>query len=364
MKNKVIFTALISVLIVLVLSGCLDFFNTNSGTVTYEKYPTKIRYTISYGYFVNCSGSGDYTIEYDCEVPQMTSGGRIDSINIHDSSYEDKIVATYNAMKSWNISSSKSKNYNLGITATIESESFIVSNLSGAGAISLGEVSSQYPSLVAQYCQAQSNETTVFINPQDQGIQEVASGVLSRAGTNNTFLVAKELFIWLKENTHYKAHPAWDNVVQTCNVTLQNKTGDCDDLSFLYISLCRSAGIPARFVRGFLIEDDSAVPHAWAEVFVGDNLGNNGWVPVECAGTADNAETEVNQNFGLETADHLRLFKDNGSNDSLIASMSGLFYSTYGQRHIEAESFNEVSNYVVLQENELAIDESGFRSYK
>ena len=363
MKNKAIFTALISVLIVLVLSGCLDFFN-NDGTVTYVSYPTKIRYTISYGYFVNCTGNGEYTIEYDCEVPQMMPGGERISMQIHDDNYTDTMVATHNTMKSWNISASDDNNYDLGITATIESVSFIVSDLYGADALSIEEFAEQYSDLVTQYCKAQSNETMVFINPYDQDVKENATGVLNRAGTNNTFLVAKELFIWLKENTDYKLHKAGDNNVQPCNLTLQNGTGDCDDLSFLYMSLCRSAGIPARFIRGFLVEKDNIVPHEWVEVFVGGNIGDDGWIPVECAGTADNAQTEVNQNFGLETADHVRLFKDDGSNESLIASIAGLSYSTYDQRHIDAESFNKVSNYAVLQESELVIDGNGFRSYK
>jgi len=364
MKNKAICTALISVLIALVLSGCLDFLNSNSGTVTYEKYPNEIRYTVSYGYFVNCSGSGDYNIKYDCEVPQIMPGGKIISIQIHDNNYTDKTVATYNSMKSWNISSSDDENYDLGITVTIESVSFVVSDLNGANASSIQEIAEQHSDLVTQYCQAQSNETMVFINPYDQYVQENSTGVLNRAGTNNAFLVAKELFIWLKENTDYKLHLVGDNNVQPCDVTLQLGTGDCDDLSFLYMSLCRSVGIPARFIRGFLIEKDDIIPHEWVEIFVGGDIGNSGWIPVECAGTASSAETEVNQNFGLETADHLRLFKDDGSNESLIASIAGLSYVTYGPRIIEAESFDKVSSYIVLQESELVIDENGLRSYK
>lgn len=364
MKNKAIVTALISVLIVLVLSGCLDFLNNDSGAVTYVEYPTKISYTVSYGYYANCTGRGDYTIEYDCEVPQMLPGGEIISIQVHDDNYENKTVATYNSMKSWNISGSNDHNYKLGITVTIESESFIVSDLNGADALSLQEMVEQYPNLIVQYCRAQSNETMFFINPFDQDVQEIAAGVLSEATSNNTFLIAKELFIWLKENTEYKTHPVGDNGVQPCDVTLYLGTGDCDDLSFLYISLCRAVGIPARFIRGFLVEEDRIIPHEWTEVFVGGDVGDDGWIPVECAGTADDVQTEVNQNFGIETADHLRLFKDDGSDNSIISSLAGLSYSTYGQREIDAESFNEISNYVVIQESELVIDANGVRSYK
>ena len=130
-----------------------------------------------------------------------------------------------------------------------------------------------------------------------------------------------------------------------------------------YISLCKSLGIPARFIRGFLIEENTAIPHAWTEVFVGGDIGNNGWIPVECAGTSSNAETEIHQNFGVESANHLRLFMDDGSNESIISSLSSLTYITYGNVEIQTTSYSDVADYEVTQSNELIIDENNQRSY-
>ena len=74
--------------------------------------------------------------------------------------------------------------------------------------------------------------------------------------------------------------------------------------------------------------------------------------------------TSVNQNFGLENAEHLRIFKDDGSNESLVISLSG-FYSQYSQGvNIEAQSYSEISNYEVLRSNELVIDKNGNRYYQ
>ena len=137
----------------------------------------------------------------------------------------------------------------------------------------------------------------------------------------------------------------------------------------MYISLCRAVNIPARFIRGFLVEKINGVlevtPHAWAEVFAGGGIGKSGWIPVECAGTADDIEIEINQNFGVETANHIRLFKDDGTNESLITSLSGLSYIRYGDnRDIDSESITEAENFVVLQSKELVVNKNGNRRYQ
>lgn len=361
MKKKITFLGLILVLLTLALSGCLDFFTEGDDSTTYVSHPTAVRYTISYGYTVECSGSGEYTLKYSCDLPELLDGV-IYPVTALNNEYTEKTLATFNTVYSWEIKSTISTEYTLGITATVEAESYLVSDLNGADALTIQEINIQYSNFVDQYTQPQSNDTTTFIDPDDSNIQTIAYGVLNGAGTNNAFLVAKELFKWLKQQTTYQIHTV-NNEVQPASFTLQCKTGDCDDLSFLYISLCRAVGIPARFIRGFLIEDD-AIPHAWAEVFVGGGIGKNGWIPIECAGTSGDAEVEINQNFALESADHLRIFKDDGSNESINISLSG-FYSLYGvNRVVEPESFTNITNYYVVRSNELEIDENGYRSYK
>ena len=115
-------------------------------------------------------------------------------------------------------------------------------------------------------------------------------------------------------------------------------------------------------------EELSAIPHAWVEVFVGSNLGIDGWIPVECAGNAkgsDKIQTEINQNFGVESANHLRLFKGDGSNESLNISISGPSFIRYSNDLIiEIKAFLEITNYEILEKNELYVDENGYRKFK
>ena len=363
MNKKIKVTSLILVLLTLVLSGCLDFLTSDSGTITYKSHPTEVSYTISYGYFVNCSGRGQYTINYDCDIPEVLEGIVNTPTALNDDN-EQKTLATFNNVFSWNITSTLNKEYTLGLTTTVEAESYLIRDLNGANALTIQEIINQYPKLVGQYTQAQSNDTITFINPEDVAIKTMATGVIKSSGTNNAFLIAKELFKWLKQQTTYKAHSDSSNNVQSASFTLQCRTGDCDDLSFLYISLCRSIGIPARFIRGFIIEGGTAIPHAWVEVFVGPNIGKDGWITVECAGISGDIELEVHQNFGMEQANHLRTFMDDGSDESMVVSITGFYSLLETNRVIEAEAFVEVFNYNVVKSNKLVIDENDNRFYK
>jgi len=365
MKKKMIISVFILLLSLVLVSGCVEEIFVENGT-TYQEHPTKISYTISYGYSLKCSGNGDFRLMYDCDTPEVLKG-QAALVEVLNDEYEDVTLATFNDMKSWNLSKDSCNDLELGITANVVAESFVISDLTGSNALTIEEIGDNYPSYVSQYCKAQSNDTKTFIDPDNLLIRNKADEIFTKAGTNNSFLVAKEIFSWLKENTEYQIHASGDNNVQSCDVTFEEKTGDCDDLSFLYISLCRSLNIPARFIRGFLIEENLAIAHAWVEVFVGGDVGNNGWIPVECAGTAtgsDKIESEINQNFGLESAGHLRLFVDDGSDESMKVSLSGIKYIVDSSLTITNPiSFSTVTNYQILEEKELNIKD-GIRSYQ
>jgi len=365
MKNKKVIPIITIVLLLMpALSGCLDIF-TNGSTI-YEPHATKIRYDIKYGYRINCTGTGNYEIRYRCDIPEVLLGTRTYGL-LYNHDY-DHIPHVNNSFISWNISGNENKDYELGITASIEVESFLVSDLSGKNALTILEINFIFPNIVEKYCQEQSNETTILINPNDPDIKETANDIFDQTNSNNSFVLAKSLFIWLKKNTEYKVHND-EGSVQPANLTYQKKTGDCDDLSFLYISLCRAVGIPARFVRGYLLTDEgdgeiSSTAHAWTEVFVGGSIGDDGWIPVECACCTPSIQADVNQNFGVENAFHLRLFVDDGSNQSIITSLSGISYE-FGQfRRINVQSFTGIENFTEIESNTLVVTKDNVRSYQ
>ncbi|UCD14470.1 MAG: transglutaminase domain-containing protein [Thermoplasmatales archaeon] len=363
MNEKIVFIITVVVVLVSAVSGCLEIFQ--DIPTKYESHPIKISYNIKYGYNINCTGIGKYEIKYICDIPENLK--TISYSLLYNLDYE-LIPSVNNSAISWNISGIDNATYELGVTASIESESFLVSGLNGEDALTIQEINSFYPEMVQKYCHEQSNRATTFIDPTDPDIKTIARGVLNQAKVNNSFIIAKSLFTWLKENTNYQIHDGQGDV-QPAAVTLQKKTGDCDDLSYLYISLCRAVGIPARFIRGYLVQEEengivTATAHAWAEVFVGALIGNKGWVPVECACCASSIQADINQNFGVEDAFHLRLFVDDGSNESLNISLSGIHVQYYENINIELHSFAEIDDYLELESKQLVVTKENTRYYQ
>ncbi len=269
-KNSCSFFVFSLVVLIVLLSGCEMIFP----PITYESTPTRISYDLSYGYHVNISGSGRYELSYLCDTPEVLLGTATYGL-LHNTDYQTKNLFN-NTVISWNISGKNNRTIELGITTKINVESYLVSDLNGKNALTIQQIHNTYQKITMQYTRLQANKTIRFIDPVNPSIKTVAETIYANEKTNNSFLVAKSLFTWLKQNIAYQLHPD-EQVVRSASETMSKKNGDCDDISFLYISLCRALGIPARFIRGYLISTATngsviATPHAWTEVISGLKL--------------------------------------------------------------------------------------------
>ena len=90
-----------------------------------------------------------------------------------------------------------------------------------------------------------------------------------------TFKIAE----WVRDNVQYNLTTLTEKAVQKSSWVLANREGVCDEITNLFISLSRSAGIPARFVSGiaYTNTDDTWGNHGWAEVY----FPGYGWVPFD-----------------------------------------------------------------------------------
>ncbi|VVB73778.1 Transglutaminase-like superfamily protein [uncultured archaeon] len=165
-----------------------------------------------------------------------------------------------------------------------------------------------------------------MIDPYDSEIKAIAERVRGETGGDDVWTVAKALFVWLKSNTEYYHGPDSDTYTKSAVEVLHSGNGDCDELASLYLSLLRSAGIPARFVRGYSIEKspNEYIPHQWVEFYDGE------WVPVEVAtsenstfvdgitrGVTGNVTNIVNTRFGYRGPGYVQTFVDDGTSDSI-----------------------------------------------
>lgn len=80
------------------------------------------------------------------------------------------------------------------------------------------------------------------------------------------------IYDWVREKIHYQEMP-----LKGALKGLHDGTGDCDELSSLFIAICRASKIPARTIR---------VPgHCYAEFYLLDKQGAGHWFPCQPAGT-------------------------------------------------------------------------------
>ncbi|MFH1840331.1 MAG: transglutaminase-like domain-containing protein [Nanoarchaeota archaeon] len=141
-------------------------------------------------------------------------------------------------------------------------------------------------------------------------------------GETNLQTATHKLGEWVYQNINYDLNTITAKAVKKSSWVLDNREGVCDEITNLFISFCRSVGIPARFVSGTVYsnlqeEGEGFGNHGWAEVYFPDygwapydvTYGQFGWVDpshVKLFESADSAEPSVkynwvSHNYQLET---------------------------------------------------------------
>lgn len=86
------------------------------------------------------------------------------------------------------------------------------------------------------------------------------------------------LFEYVRTEISYKEAQI-EKPMRGALAALRTRDGDCEDMSALFIAMCRSLNIPARLVR---------VPgHCWAEFYLVDDQKEGYWFPAQVAGTEE-----------------------------------------------------------------------------
>ena len=107
------------------------------------------------------------------------------------------------------------------------------------------------------------------IEVKDKAIQKLAKEIGKSAKT--AWDEIEEVYDWVQANIRYE-----NGKLKGAVAALKDGTGDCEELSSLFIAICRAKGIPARIVW---------VPeHCYAEFYLVDEDGHGFWFPCQPAG--------------------------------------------------------------------------------
>ncbi|MFH1606104.1 MAG: transglutaminase-like domain-containing protein, partial [Nanoarchaeota archaeon] len=204
-------------------------------------------------------------------------------------------------------------------------------------------------------------ELSEYLKPQEfvdvnEEIRELASKLSNNK--DDLFEVVFAFSKWIEENIEYNLTTLTAEANQKSSWVLENGYGVCDEITSLFMSFCKSVGIPVRFVSGVAhtnleMFENPWGGHGWAEVY----FPNFGWIPFDV----------TYKQLGYLDATHIK-FKD-----SFDSKDSSVDYSARGTgfnlRSGVLESKTEVDSKGDLKEPSISasveVDESviGFGSY-
>lgn len=119
------------------------------------------------------------------------------------------------------------------------------------------------------------------LGPVDGEVKQLAERIVK--GEKTVLRKARAIYDWTVENMYRDPETRGCGKGDVC-LLLRKPGGKCTDISSVYVSLCRAAGVPAREIFGLRLgkkasEDVTTWQHCWAEFF----LPGIGWVPVDPA---------------------------------------------------------------------------------
>lgn len=112
-----------------------------------------------------------------------------------------------------------------------------------------------------------------YIESRDRTLRDGVGKIVPKDAT--AWEQVEAIYDWVRANIQFIDDQGQEPVDTL--TTLKRRHGDCDEMSCLFIALCRAAGIPARLVQ---------VPgHVYAEFYLVDADDEGHWLPCQLAGT-------------------------------------------------------------------------------
>ena len=119
---------------------------------------------------------------------------------------------------------------------------------------------------------------------------------------------ARRIFKWVDDNFPWASAREYSTIENIPAYVLDNHHGDCGQVTLLFLTMCRSLGIPAHFQSGFMLHPGEENLHDWGEIYVPEY----GWVPVDQSfGIPAYAKNEQETYFFFGGIDSFRMIVNN-----------------------------------------------------
>ena len=97
------------------------------------------------------------------------------------------------------------------------------------------------------------------------------------AGETNPYLKVKAIYSWIVKTFPWASAREYSTIENIPMYVLENGHGDCGQVGLLLVTMCRYAGVPARWQSGWMLHPGAVNMHDWSEVY----YEGIGWVPTD-----------------------------------------------------------------------------------
>jgi transglutaminase-like putative cysteine protease len=141
-------------------------------------------------------------------------------------------------------------------------------------------------------------------------------------GETNPYLKAKKFYDWIAGQIKYSYAIEYSTIRNISDYCRTKHYGDCGQEAFLFITLCRLNGIPARWQTGWNTCPGDKTIHDWSEIYIAPY----GWMPVDpymgifsmrYANTLSQAEKKEVSDFYFGGLDWYRMAANSDHNQTL-----------------------------------------------
>lgn len=170
----------------------------------------------------------------------------------------------------------------------------------------------------------------------DPFIKELAKKIVG--DEKNPYWIARKVYEYLTNNLSYNLKPVggWN----PAPTVLKRGTASCSEYTYSMIALCRSLGVPIRYVGAISLRGDDAsyddVFHRWTEVY----LPPYGWIPFDA--NKGDQETPGGKVLGIGNVDARYIITtENGGGDKYLwfGYNYGFTWTSEGKCRIAEESY-------------------------
>jgi transglutaminase-like putative cysteine protease len=138
----------------------------------------------------------------------------------------------------------------------------------------------------------------------------------------NPALRARKFYDWIAEHIKYSYAIEYSTIRNISDYCRSKGYGDCGQEAFLFMTLCRQSGIPARWQTGWNTVPGGKTIHDWSEIY----LAPYGWMPVDpymgiyamqYATTLPAEQRKVIRDFYFGGLDYYRMAANSDHNQTL-----------------------------------------------